>query len=109
MAYRLSPNLHTAARNACRIASGGFTLSPSKKYYAVANKFSQVLSEENIVEIIDRFVSAIERAKKAGFAGVQLHAAHGYLLSEFLSGGLNTRKTNGAVQPKTGSESSLKS
>ena len=74
------------------IASGGFNLAPSKKYYAAVNKFSQVISEENILEVIDSFISAIERAKKAGFAGVQLHAAHGYLLSEFLSGGLNRRK-----------------
>jgi 2,4-dienoyl-CoA reductase-like NADH-dependent reductase (Old Yellow Enzyme family) len=74
------------------IASGGFNLAPSKKYYAAVNKFSQVLSEENILEVIDSFISAIERAKKAGFAGVQIHAAHGYLLSEFLSGGLNRRK-----------------
>ncbi|MGB5216862.1 MAG: NADH:flavin oxidoreductase [Smithella sp.] len=73
-------------------ASGGFNLAPSKKYYAVANKISQVLSEEDIIEIIDSFICGVERAKKAGFAGVQLHAAHGYLLSEFLSGGLNTRK-----------------
>jgi 2,4-dienoyl-CoA reductase-like NADH-dependent reductase (Old Yellow Enzyme family) len=75
-----------------KIASGGFNLAPSKKFYSLTNKFSQVLSEENIIEIIDHFIIAIERAKKAGFAGVQLHAAHGYLLSEFLSGGLNRRK-----------------
>ena len=75
-----------------KIASGGFNLAPSKKFYPQTGKFSQVISEENIIEVIDSFISAIERAKKAGFAGIQLHAAHGYLLSEFLSGGLNRRK-----------------
>lgn len=75
-----------------KIASGGFNLAPSIKFYVAANKFSQVLSEEDIIEIIDSFIKAVERAKKAGFAGVQIHAAHGYLLSEFLSGGLNRRK-----------------
>lgn len=75
-----------------RAASGGFNLAPSRKFYVMPNKFSQVLSEEQIAEIIASFISAIERAKKAGFAGVQIHAAHGYLLSEFLSGGLNRRK-----------------
>jgi 2,4-dienoyl-CoA reductase-like NADH-dependent reductase (Old Yellow Enzyme family) len=74
-----------------KTASGGFNLAPSKKFYIAVNKFSQVLSEEGIIEIINSFIKAIERAKKAGFAGVQIHAAHGYLLSEFLSGGLNSR------------------
>ncbi|MGP8153733.1 MAG: NADH:flavin oxidoreductase, partial [Smithella sp.] len=71
---------------------GSFNLAPSKIFYSISNRFSQVLSEEGILEIIDSYVNAIERAKKAGFAGVQIHAAHGYLLSEFLSGGLNRRK-----------------
>jgi len=75
-----------------KVASGGFNLAPSRKFYALTNKFSQVLSEKDIIEIIDHFIMAIERAKKAGFAAVQLHAAHGYLLSEFLSAGLNRRR-----------------
>jgi 2,4-dienoyl-CoA reductase-like NADH-dependent reductase (Old Yellow Enzyme family) len=50
------------------------------------------LSENEINGIIDNFVSAIIRAKQAGFDGVQLHLAHGYLLSEFLSSYSNRRK-----------------
>lgn len=50
------------------------------------------LSENEIDEIIDNFVSAIIRTKQAGFNGVQLHLAHGYLLSEFLSFHSNRRK-----------------
>ena len=50
------------------------------------------LSEDGIFEIIDGFVSAIIRARKAGFDGVQLHLAHGYLLSEFLSTHSNRRR-----------------
>ncbi len=50
------------------------------------------LSEDEINRIIDSFVSAINRAKEAGFDGVQLHLAHGYLLSEFLSSHANRRK-----------------
>ncbi|MBN1829273.1 MAG: NADH:flavin oxidoreductase [Deltaproteobacteria bacterium] len=50
------------------------------------------LSDEEINELIDNFVKSIVRAKKAGFDGVQLHAAHGYLLSEFLSSHSNRRK-----------------
>jgi len=50
------------------------------------------LSEDEINQIIDNFVSAIVRVKQAGFDGVQLHLAHGYLLSEFLSSHSNRRK-----------------
>lgn len=50
------------------------------------------LSETEINEIINSFVLSIERAKKAGFDGVQLHLAHGYLLSSFLSPHMNKRK-----------------
>lgn len=50
------------------------------------------LSEDEINEIIGNFVSAVIRAKQAGFDGVQLHLAHGYLLSEFLSSYSNRRK-----------------
>ena len=50
------------------------------------------LSENEINQIIDNFVSAIIRAKQAGFDGVQVHLAHGYLLAEFLSSHSNRRK-----------------
>lgn len=50
------------------------------------------LREEQIYEIIDDFVQAAIRAKKAGFDGVQLHCAHLYLLSHFLSKSTNHRK-----------------
>lgn len=49
------------------------------------------LSREEIEKIIEDFANAAVRAKKAGFDAVQLHAAHGYLLSEFLSPYTNRR------------------
>lgn len=49
------------------------------------------MSREDIKTIIDAFALAAQRAKKAGFDGVQLHAAHGYCLSEFLSPAVNKR------------------
>lgn len=49
------------------------------------------LSREEIGRICDAFGTAAVRAQSAGFDGVQIHAAHGYLLSEFLSPFFNRR------------------
>ncbi|RME62523.1 MAG: NADH:flavin oxidoreductase, partial [Nitrospirae bacterium] len=49
------------------------------------------LTKEGIRTLIDKFTKAALRAKEAGFDGVQLHAAHGYLLSQFLSSYSNQR------------------
>lgn len=46
---------------------------------------AEELDEKEIYQIIDDFVSAAVRAKKAGFDGIQLHGGHGYLLHDFLS------------------------
>jgi len=50
------------------------------------------LSTQGIHDLVDAFVDAIARAKEAGFDGVQLHLAHGYLLSQFLSSHTNRRE-----------------
>ena len=49
------------------------------------------LSIHEIDKIIEKFVSCAITAKKGGFTGVQVHAAHGYLLSQFLSPRSNLR------------------
>ncbi len=50
------------------------------------------LQDEEIIELVDRFVIAAVAAQGAGFTGVQIHAAHGYLLSQFLSPLTNNRQ-----------------
>ena len=49
------------------------------------------LSQPDISEIIEDFVRAARNAKDAFFDGIELHGAHGYLLSEFMSPSLNRR------------------
>jgi len=49
------------------------------------------LSSKEIFQMIDWFIQAAARAREAGFDGLQIHAAHGYLLSSFISPHTNRR------------------
>ena len=50
------------------------------------------LGEDEILDIIQRFATSAQICEKAGFEGVQLHGAHGYLISQFLSPLTNKRQ-----------------
>jgi 2,4-dienoyl-CoA reductase-like NADH-dependent reductase (Old Yellow Enzyme family) len=52
----------------------------------------QEMTLQDIESLVEDFGLAAKRAKKAGFDGVQIHAAHGYLLSQFLSPAFNKRQ-----------------
>jgi 2,4-dienoyl-CoA reductase-like NADH-dependent reductase (Old Yellow Enzyme family) len=49
------------------------------------------LSSEEIIQLKDDFISAAIRAKKSGYDGVEIHGAHGYIITQFLSENINRR------------------
>lgn len=58
----------------------------------VTKKTPRALSSNEILEIIEQFGTTAAILKKAGFTGVQIHGAHGYLVSQFLSPDSNIRE-----------------
>ena len=76
---------------------GGKVLSPSDVALdmgAHSGLFTQpkAMTEDEIKDLIARFVTTAKRAEQAGFDGVEVHAAHGYLLAQFLSPLTNKRQ-----------------
>lgn len=63
----------------------------------------QLITKEDISEIVDLFGDAALRTQKAGFDGVQIHAAHGYFVTKFLSPYYNQRNDEygGSVEKRT--------
>ena len=50
------------------------------------------LEVNEIPGLLDDYANAAENAKKAGFDGVQLHSANGYLIDQFIRSGTNVRE-----------------
>jgi 2,4-dienoyl-CoA reductase-like NADH-dependent reductase (Old Yellow Enzyme family) len=79
-------------------AMGETALSPSDVALDMGNLsklFAQprAMTEVEIETLIERFAITSHKAESAGFTGVQVHAAHGYLISQFLSP-LSNRRTD---------------
>jgi 2,4-dienoyl-CoA reductase-like NADH-dependent reductase (Old Yellow Enzyme family) len=73
--------------------NGWSVVGPSELPFSEAYPQPQALDDGGIRKVIDDFVAATQRAQQAGFDVVEVHAAHGYLLHQFLSP-LSNRRTD---------------
>ena len=79
--------LHHAGMRSPRELIGEDPVCPS-----VNEEFgARALSTEEVQTLIKDFIAAAERVESAGFDGVELHGAHGYILCQFLSAEINQR------------------
>lgn len=90
---KIALQLVHAGRQTARAIIGNAPMGPSRKgrdplYFVKPRE----MNEEDIEEAIQSFVSAASRAVEAGADAVQFHAAHGYLINQFLSPFFNQRK-----------------
>ncbi|MBK7535993.1 MAG: NADH:flavin oxidoreductase/NADH oxidase family protein [Myxococcales bacterium] len=90
---RLWMQLNHAGRQSPRRLVGQAVAPSEIKLRGFGGAFGQprALTGDEIAALIARFATAARVAKTAGFAGVQVHGAHGYLVSQFLSPRSNQR------------------
>lgn len=79
--------LHHAGKKTEARLVGEIPVSPSGDPKSGA----RALSYQEVLLLIEDFVEGAVRAEKAGFHGVELHGAHGYMICQFLSGETNLR------------------
>jgi 2,4-dienoyl-CoA reductase-like NADH-dependent reductase (Old Yellow Enzyme family) len=82
-----SVQLHHAGIRSPSALIGGQPVGPSED----AETGARALGEAEVEALIEDFVIAAVRAERAGFDGVELHGAHGYILCAFLSAETNRR------------------
>jgi len=88
---KIAMQLAHAGSNAAARLSGLEAMGPSV-FESKTGPIGREMTLKDMGEVVQAFSIAAFRARTAGFDGVQLHAAHGYLLSQFLSPYFNKRK-----------------
>ncbi|MDZ4870417.1 MAG: NADH:flavin oxidoreductase [Alphaproteobacteria bacterium] len=79
--------LHHAGMRSPAALIGTTPVCPSDN----AETSARALTESEVEQLIEDFAAAAMRAQRAGFDGVEIHGAHGYVLCQFLSGEINKR------------------
>ena len=82
--------VHAGGQTSSKVA-GRQPLAPSATDYPGYQEPPREMTTKDIAEVVAAFGAAAGRAKQAGFDGVQLHGAHGYLINQFLSPRCNQR------------------
>lgn len=77
--------LNHAGRQQARPELSNWAVAPSPVFDPLMQRTPRSLSVEEIEEIVECFALGVLRARKAGFDGVEIHSAHGWLISSFLS------------------------
>lgn len=72
--------------------SGGFPLAPSGGINLYGPTFPRAMRPADIAAVIRGFKESVHLARESGFDAVEVHAGHGYLISQFLSPYTNRRK-----------------
>ena len=72
--------------------TGHRACSASENFISEHEGFSRSLELSEVEETINAFVQAAKRCEEAGFDGVELHGAHGYLIAQFLGSKTNRRQ-----------------
>lgn len=84
--------INHAGRQAASATIGETPVAPSAVSNPTTDETPRALSSEEIEELIEAYGAAAGRAVAAGFDGVQIHGAHGYLVSQFMSPYTNLRE-----------------
>ena len=88
---KIFAQLHHGGATSKSAFTGRQNLSPSGIPMAPGGEVPREMTLEDIKRVQDKFVAAAVRCKKAGYDGVELHGAHGYLITQFLSEYYNHR------------------
>ncbi len=82
---------------------GGRVLAPTRKFNLFSFTMTEEMSEKDIADIIYAYGNSVSIAIKSGFDAVEIHAGHGYLISQFLSPVTNERtdRWGGSLENRT--------